>query len=254
MAEAKEITVEEKLKKLYDLQKVMSQIDNLRAVRGELPLEVKDLEDEVAGLETRIANLDNDIKDLNFKINRHKSDIDLAKGQMKKYQDQQNTVRNNREYDNLAKEIEYQGLEIQLSEKRIKEGERDIENKTQELKSTEEYLQGRKQDLDQKREELTSIIADTRAEEEKLMEKAEKLENKIDERLLSAFKRIRKNARNGLSVVTVQRDACGGCFNRIPPQRIADIRTRKRVIVCEYCGRILVDPEINEKKKTAAAE
>ena len=144
MAEAKEITVEEKLKKLYDLQKVMSQIDNLRAVRGELPLEVKDLEDEVAGLETRIANLDNDIKDLNFKINRHKSDIDLAKGQMKKYQDQQNTVRNNREYDNLAKEIEYQGLEIQLSEKRIKEGERDIENKTQELKSTEEYLRARR--------------------------------------------------------------------------------------------------------------
>jgi predicted nucleic acid-binding Zn-ribbon protein len=240
----KEITVEEKLHALYDLQKVVSQIDEIKILRGELPLEVQDLEDEIIGLNTRLENFETEIADIVATIASKKIEIEESRMKIAKYKEQQDNVRNNREYDNLSKEIEFQTLEIELCEKRIREFSAAHESKQSEQKITADQLSERKLDLDQKKAELNEIVSETKQEEEKLREHAKEIELLIEPRLLSAFKRIRKNARNGLAVVYVQRDACGGCFNKIPAQRQMDIRLRKKIIVCEYCGRILVDQEL----------
>ncbi|HLP04678.1 MAG TPA: C4-type zinc ribbon domain-containing protein [Paludibacter sp.] len=240
----KEITVEEKLKALYELQKVVSQIDEIKILRGELPLEVQDLEDEIIGLNTRLEHFETEIADIIATIASKKNEIEDAKLKIARYKEQQDNVRNNREYDNLSKEIEFQTLEIELCEKRIREFTAALENKQNEQKNTSFQLSERQLDLEQKKGELNEIVSETKQEEEKLRNTAKQIELLIEPRLLSAFKRIRKNARNGLAVVYVQRDACGGCFNKIPAQRQLDIRTRKKIIVCEYCGRILVDQEL----------
>jgi predicted nucleic acid-binding Zn-ribbon protein len=242
--ETRETTIEERLKLLYSLQITDSQIDKIRTLRGELPLEVQDLEDEIAGLNTRIQNYENEIHELEENIARKKNEIKDAESLIKKYEAQQMNVRNNREFDSLSKEIEYQTLEIELCNKQIKEFTKQIEEKKETIDRSKEQLEERKKDLATKKEELDAIIADTQKEEEVLLEKSKKLQTLIDSRLLTAYKRIRANARNGLAIVTIQRDACGGCFNKIPPQRQLDIKTRKKIIVCEYCGRILVDEDL----------
>ena len=240
----KEITVEEKLKALYELQKAVSKIDEIKILRGELPLEVQDLEDEIIGLNTRMENFESEIAEIVATIASRKIEIEESKIKIAKYKEQQDNVRNNREYDNLSKEIEFQSLEIELSEKRIREFTAGLETKQVDQKTTAEQLTERKLDLDLKKGELNEIVSETKQEEEKLREHAKEIESLIEPRLVTAFKRIRKNARNGLAVVYVQRDACGGCFNKIPAQRQLDIRLRKKIIVCEYCGRILVDQEL----------
>ncbi|HOO85722.1 MAG TPA: C4-type zinc ribbon domain-containing protein [Prolixibacteraceae bacterium] len=243
---AAEMPIEERLRLLYDLQKVYSEKDKLKILRGELPLEVQDLEDEIAGLKTRVNNYHDDIKNLETAISNRKAAIQESKALIAKYTDQQNNVRNNREFDSLSKEIEFQNLEIELSEKRIKEHTAELSQKTEAIESSKVLLVERETDLDNKQRELEEITEETKIETERLNEKGEKIEANIEERLLTAFRRIRKNARNGLAVVTVERDSCGGCFNKIPPQRQLDIATRKKVIVCEYCGRILVDKDIDQ--------
>jgi predicted nucleic acid-binding Zn-ribbon protein len=240
----KEITVEDKLKALYELQKAVSKIDEIKILRGELPLEVQDLEDEIIGLNTRMENFETEIAEIISTISTKKIEITESKIKIAKYKEQQDNVRNNREYDNLSKEIEFQTLEIELSEKRIREYTAGLETKQQDQKTTASQLTERKLDLDLKKGELNEIVSETKQEEEKLREHAKEIELLIEPRLVTAFKRIRKNARNGLAVVYVQRDACGGCFNKIPAQRQLDIRLRKKIIVCEYCGRILVDQEL----------
>ena len=240
----KDISVEKKLKALYDLQTVNSEIDRIKILRGELPLEVQDLEDEIAGLQTRIENYKEEAKELETAITGKKSEIENSHALVAKYKEQQNNVRNNREYDNLSKEIEFQSLEIELSEKKIREATIAVKAKKDEIERLTTYSEERQIDLKQKKKELNEIVSETKHEEEKLRDEIKKIEDVIEPRLLSAFKRIRKNARNGLAVVYVQRDACGGCFNKIPPQRQMDIRLRKKIIVCEYCGRVLVDPEL----------
>ncbi len=244
--DAKEISVEEKLRALYELQSVYSEGDKIKVLRGELPLEVQDLEDDITGLKTRLSNLEDDIKNLDTAINNKKIAIKDSQALITKYTEQQNNVRNNREYDSLTKEIEFQNLEIQLSEKRIKEFTAELEEKKTMIVTSTTDLSERQMDLEAKQKELEEITSETKIEEEKMKGKSEKIEVFIEPRLLTAFKRIRKNARNGLAVVTIQRDACGGCFNKIPPQRQLDIASRKKIIVCEYCGRILVDDNINE--------
>ena len=239
-----EISVEDKLKLLYQLQGVLSKIDEIRTLRGELPLEVGDLEDEIEGLRTRIAKTEDEIGNIRSNINEHKTNIDLAKGRIAKYQEQLDKVRNNREYDTLSKEIEFQTLEIELSEKRIKEGVAAEQAKEELKQASLQALEDRTRDLEVKQNELEGIVAETKAEEEVLREKSKNLELQIEPRLLASFKRIRKSSRNGLGIVYVQRDACGGCFSKIPPQRQVDVRLRKKIIVCEYCGRILIDPEL----------
>jgi uncharacterized protein len=244
--EEKDISIEEKLRALHELQSVVSAIDKIKVLRGELPLEVQDLEDEIAGLKTRLHNLDDEIRTLESAIAGKKIAIKESQALIVKYTEQQNNVRNNREFDSLAKEIEYQTLEIQLAEKRIKEYTTDMNVKKEAITSSKLELSERNEDLVRKNRELEEITEETKIEEEKLRIKSEKIESFIEPRLLTAFKRIRKNARNGLAVVTIQRDACGGCFNKIPPQRQLDIASRKKIIVCEYCGRILVDEKINQ--------
>ncbi len=239
-----EISIEEKLRALYGLQLVDSEIDKIRTLRGELPLEVQDLEDEVAGLETRIGNLREEIAGLDKAIAKKGLDITDSQALIKKYQEQQDNVRNNREYDSLSKEIEFQSLEIELCNKKIKEFTYQLEEKKAVMEESDKILAERTVDLDIKKKELDDIVADTKKEEETLGEKSVTIEAIIEERLLTAYKRIRSNARNGLAVVTIKRDACGGCFNQIPPQRQLDIKSRKKIIVCEYCGRILVDDDI----------
>ena len=241
---AADMTVEERLRALYDLQKVVTEIDKIRTLRGELPLEVQDLEDEIAGLETRMTNLESDIKNMNDDILAKKNEIKEAGLLIKKYEAQQSNVRNNREFDSLTKEIEFQTLEIELCEKRIREFTAEMKSKNELLESSVKLINERKGDLKAKKAELDEIVAETKTEEERIKSKTKEIEARIDDRLLTAFKRIRKNARNGLAVVTVARDACGGCFNKIPPQRQLDIQLRKKIIVCEYCGRILVDDEL----------
>lgn len=240
----KELTVEERLKALYALQTILSNVDRIKTLRGELPLEVQDLEDEVAGLETRIQNYKNDIDALADGINKQNREIAEANALIEKYTSQQDNVRNNREYDFLSKEIEYQHLNIELANKRINEFNQQIEAKKNDVAAAEEHLADRHHILAEKKNELEQIVSETKQDEEKLREQAKKLEGKIEPRLLTAFKRIRKNARNGLGVVYIQRNACGGCFNRIPAQRQAEIRMHKKIIVCEYCGRIMIDPEL----------
>lgn len=243
-AESKDLTVEERLRALYKLQQVISQIDNLRNIRGELPLEVKDLEDEVAGLETRMERCSSDISDYNQDIANNKIKINEAREVIAKKEEQRMNVANNREYDALTKELEFQQLEIELAEKRIREATSKIEVRNGEMDEAKVKVEERKQDLETKRAELKEIVEETRVEEEKLTKQAKELELQIDDYYLAAFKKLRKNARNGLAVVTVDRDACGGCFHKIPPQRQLDIKMRKKVIVCENCGRILVDANI----------
>ncbi|MCK3686009.1 C4-type zinc ribbon domain-containing protein [Maribellus sp. YY47] len=243
--EDKDISIEEKLRALHELQSVVSEVDKIKTLRGELPLEVQDLEDEIAGLKTRLVNLDDEIKNLDTAINNKKIAIKDSQGLITKYTEQQNNVRNNREFDSLSKEIEFQNLEIELSEKRIKEFTAEMAAKKEAIGASKTQLKEREEDLERKKNELQEITEETKIEEEKLKAKAEKIESFIEPRLLTAFKRIRKNARNGLAVVTIQRDACGGCFANIPPQRQLDIASRKKIIVCEYCGRILVDEKIN---------
>ncbi len=239
-----EISVEERLRALYSLQLVDSEIDKIKTLRGELPLEVQDLEDEIAGLETRLNNLKDEVRNLEKSISGKNNEITEAQALIKKYEEQQKNVRNNREYDSLSKEIEYQTLEIELCNKKIREFTAQIEEKKELIANSEAQLAERKSDLETKQSELEEITSDTLKEEETLLKKSEKIESMIEERLLAAYKRIRGNARNGLAVVSIQRDACGGCFNQIPPQRQLDIKSRKKIIVCEYCGRILVDDEI----------
>ena len=239
-----DFSVEEKLRALYQLQSMLSEIDKIKTLRGELPLELQDLEDEVAGLGTRIEKIQNEIAELKANVVNKKIEIEAAKVSVEKYKSQQENVRNNREYDVLSKEIEFQSLEIELCEKRIREAQAAEKAKNEELERSTEALEERKQDLEAKKAELEEIVSETKQEEERLREKAKALETTIEPRLLQAFKRIRKNSRNGLGVVYVQRDACGGCFNKIPPQKQLDIRSRKKIIVCEYCGRIMVDPEL----------
>ncbi len=240
------VTIEEKLRALHELQTVASEIDKIKTLRGELPLEVQDLEDEIAGLKTRLVNLDDEIKNLDTSINNKNIAIKESKALIEKYTEQQNNVRNNREFDSLSKEIEFQTLEIELSEKRIKEFSAEMAQKKDTISASKNQLKEREEDLKRKKKELEEITEETKIEEEKLKAKSAKIESFIEPRLLMAFKRIRKNARNGLAVVTIQRDACGGCFNKIPPQRQLDIASRKKIIVCEYCGRILVDEKIDE--------
>ena len=239
-----EMSVEQKLKALYQLQTMLSEIDKIKTLRGELPLEVQDLEDEVAGLSTRIEKIQNEIADLKTSVATKRIEIETAKASIEKYKAQQDNVRNNREYDVLSKEIEFQSLEVELCEKRIREALAAEKAKNEEIERSNVALEEREKDLEAKKAELEEIVSETKQEEEKLREKAKVLETTIEPRLLQAFKRIRKNSRNGLGVVYVQRDACGGCFNKIPPQKQLDIRSRKKVIVCEYCGRIMVDPEL----------
>ena len=254
-----DLSVEEKLKTLYQLQTALSSIDEKRALRGELPLEVQDLEDEIEGLTTRVVKIKNEIDEFQRAITMKNGEINDAKASVERYQAQLNEVKNNREYDTLSKEIEFQTLEIELCNKKIREANARIAEKREELAANEELINEREGDLEVKKGELEEIMTETRAEEDKLKEKVKDLESKIENRLLTSFKRIRKNARNGLGIVYVQRDACGGCFNKIPPQRQLDIKMHKKIIVCEYCGRIMIDPELagvkidkvtGEEKKT----
>ena len=239
-----DLSVEEKLKTLYQLQTALSSIDEKRALRGELPLEVQDLEDEIEGLTTRVEKIQNDINEFERAIVQKKGEIADAEQSVARYKEQLNEVKNNREYDTLSKEIEFQTLEIELCNKKIREANARIAEKKEELAANQEVIKEREGDLELKKGELDEIMEETRAEEDKLKEKVKDLESKIETRLLTSFKRIRKNARNGLGIVYVQRDACGGCFNKIPPQRQLDIKMHKKIIVCEYCGRIMIDPEL----------
>lgn len=239
-----EITIEKRLIALYSLQQSDSQIDKIRIVRGELPLEVQDLEDEIAGLETRVNNYKEETESFKKQVSDKENAIKESETMIKKYEKQQMNVRNNREYDSLSKEMEFQTLEIQLSEKRIKETNFKLDTIKEEIEKSNEILTERKSDLAAKKAELDDIVADTKKEESDLIAKSDKNQKYIEDRLLTAYQRIRKNARNGLAVVQIERDACGGCFNKIPPQSQLDIRMHKKIIVCEYCGRILVDEEI----------
>lgn len=249
-----DMSVEQKLKALYQLQTLLTEIDKIKTLRGELPLEVQDLEDEIEGLTTRLSNYSAEIKDLEEGIAEKKKVIEEAQTAIERYKAQLNDVRNNREYDMLSKEIEFQTLEVELQNKKITEARHSIEAKQADIAEGQQQLEERRTDLDAKKVELDDIISETKAEEEKLREKAKALELTIEPRLLTAFKRIRKSSRNGLGIVYVQRDACGGCFNKIPPQRQLDIRMRKKIIVCEYCGRIMIDPELAGVKVDKPAE
>lgn len=238
------LSVEQRLKSLYQLQTILSEIDRIKTIRGELPLEVKDLEDNIAGLNTRVANYSNEIAELENSLSSEKAKIANCEALIARYKEQLDNVRNNREFDLLTKEIEFQDLEIQLCEKHINDYSRAIENKKADIAATRDKLADSEHILEEKRAELNEIVSETRQEEDNLRDQAKALEPSIDERTLAAFKRIRKNAHNGLGIVYVQRNACGGCFNRIPPQKQMEIKMHKKVIVCEYCGRIMIDPEL----------
>ncbi len=241
----KELTVEERLKLLYNLQAILSEVDRIKQLRGELPREVEDLENEIAGLHTRIGKYEAEIAAIEADIEKKRQERDNAMTLIDKFTHDQDNVRNSREFDYLSKEIEYQGLNIELAEKNINEGARRIEAIKVEIERTRVLVDDKEHVLETKRGELSEIVSETKQNEEKLRDKAKRLENKItDQRLLAAFKRIRQNARNGLGIVYVQRNACGGCYNSIPPQRQLEIKMRKKIIVCEYCGRILIDPEL----------
>ena len=251
-----EYTVEEKLQSLYQLQTMLTEIDKIKTLRGELPLEVQDLEDEIAGLTTRIEKASADVVEMSKGVAENKNAIEVSRAQIAKYQEQQDHVSNNREFDSLNKEIEFKNLEVELAEKRIREFTAAINAKKEDIENNKALVEEKKQDLEVKKSELQEIIEENRQEEERLREKCKNLELNIEPRLLQSFKRIRNNTRNGLGIVYVQRESCGGCFNKIPPQRQLDIRMRKKIIVCEYCGRIMIDPELagvkEEVKKVEA--
>ena len=251
-----ELSVEEKLTSLYQLQTMLSEIDKIKTLRGELPLEVQDLEDELAGLSTRIEKIQVELTQLSKGIAENKVAMEKSKGLIAKFTEQQNNVRNNREFDSLNKEIEYETLNIELAEKHIRDYTAAMAAKNEEQAHSQELIAEKQQDLEIKKSELEEIIEETRQEEDKLRERCKNLEQTIEPRLLQSFKRIRNNTRNGLGIVYVQRESCGGCFNKIPPQRQLDIRMRKKIIVCEYCGRIMIDPElagVKEEPKQAEA-
>tara|TARA_B100000795_G_C22805739_1_gene444776 strand:+ start:5388 stop:6146 length:759 start_codon:yes stop_codon:yes gene_type:complete len=247
MAKAKEVTVEDKLKALYKLQLIDTKIDKIKIVRGELPLEVQDLADEITGLQTRIDKVNEEVAELDQNVSDKKNLIVESEGAIVKYKEQQNNVRNNREYDSLSKEIEFQTLEIELANKRVKEAKAKIDHKKDSLTESVVKVDARKEDHALKQNELDNIVSETEKEEESLGKLSVKAEGVIEERLVIAYKRVRGSVRNGLAVVSVERESCGGCFNKIPPQRQLDIRLRKKVLVCEHCGRILVDPELAEE-------
>ena len=251
-----EYSVEEKLQSLFQLQTMLTEIDKIKTLRGELPLEVQDLEDEIAGLTTRIEKASADVVEMSKGVAENKNTIEVSKQAVNKYQEQQDHVSNNREFDSLNKEIEFKNLEIELAEKRIREFTNAINAKKEEIENNRALVAEKQQDLEVKKSELQEIIEENRQEEERLREKCKNLELNIEPRLLQSFKRIRNNTRNGLGIVYVQRESCGGCFNKIPPQRQLDIRMRKKIIVCEYCGRIMIDPELagvkEEVKKVEA--
>lgn len=242
-----ELSVEDRLKSLYQLQKVMSKIDEIKILRGDLPIEIQDLEDEVLGLHTRLERYTTEIKDNEKKIAAGKNAIEEAKLKLDKKAEQQKQVVNNREYEILSKEIENLELDIQIYEKNINDANYEIENKKSELEALSALIEEKNEDLRLKKTELDQIIVETKKEEEDLRVSAKNLEDGIDNRLLTAFKRIRKNARNGLAVVPIERNACSGCFSKVPPQRQLDIRQRKKIIVCENCGRIIVDHEMTDE-------
>lgn len=239
-----DISVEDKLKSLYKLQSYLSEIDRIKTLRGELPLEVADLDDEIAGLGTRINNFELEMKQLDDNIKLQKGKIESSKMKIEKYNTQLDNVRNSKEYDHLSKEIEFETLEIELSEKHAREYKQETESISEQIETAAGLLKDKTSDLEHKKKELDDIVSETKAQEEKIRERAKKTETTIEPRLLAAFKRIRKNARNGLGVVPIQRGACGGCFNKIPPQKQMDIKLGKKIIVCEYCGRIMIDPEM----------
>ena len=249
-----DMTVEEKLKALYQLQTIYSEIDKIKTLRGELPLEVQDLEDEIAGLQTRVNNYQTDLNTMKAADNEHRRTIDKAQALVDKYTKDLDNVRNNREFDALNKEIEFENLEIELANKRLREGAAKQRICLEEIEKIKAVIADKEVTLDDKKSELDDIISETRQKEEELREQAKKKELMIEPRLLMSYKRIRKNSRNGLGIVYVQRDVCGGCFNKIPPQRQLDIKMRKKVIVCEYCGRIMIDPELAGVKIVAPEE
>lgn len=241
--------VEKKMIALWQLQQTLSEIDKIKTLRGELPLEVKDLEDDIAGLETRLANFTTASKTLSQSVTSEKHNIAEANELLEKYKEQLDSVRNNREYENLTRQVEYQELTIQLSEKKIKEYNTELSARKADIADIKKQLEERKNDFEVKKAELETIIEETRQEEEGLRAKAQKIETEIEPRLLAAFKRIRKGAFNGLAVVTVERKACGGCFNKIPDQVQLDVQLHKKIIICEYCGRILVDGEMMHEEQ-----
>ena len=246
-----EYSVEEKLQSLYQLQTMLTEIDKIKTLRGELPLEVQDLEDEIAGLTTRIEKASADVVEMTKGVAENKNTIEVSKAAISKYQEQQDHVSNNREFDSLNKEIEFKNLEVELAEKRIREFTAAINAKKEDIEANRALVAEKQQDLEIKKSELQEIIEENRQEEERLRERCKALELNIEPRLLQSFKRIRNNTRNGLGIVYVQRESCGGCFNKIPPQRQLDIRMRKKIIVCEYCGRIMIDPELAGVKEEA---
>lgn len=240
----KEVQVEDKLRTLYNLQVKMSEVDKIKILRGELPLEVSDLEDEIIGLKTRLGKYDTDLKEFETVIGQQKQKIVDCNLKIEKYKEQLDNVRNNREYDHLSKEVEFETLEIELAEKRIKEFTANAKALKEQIEKSKIFLEERSADLKQKKEELDEIVTETKQQEEQLREEIKTIEADADPRLLQAFKRIRKSARNGLALVAIERGACGGCFNKIPPQKQMDIKLGKKVIVCEYCGRVMIDPEL----------
>lgn len=240
----KEITVEDKLITLYDLQTKLSEVDKIKILRGELPLEVSDLDDEIAGLKTRISKYEADVKEFEAAVSQQKQKAQESTLKIDKYKEQLDNVRNNREYDHLSKEVEFETLEIELVEKRTREFAQNIKTLKEEIDKSKEFLADRTIDLNQKRAELDEIVGETKQQEEQLREEVKQIEVNVEPRLLQAFKRIRKSARNGLAIVPIERGACGGCYNKIPPQKQLDIKIGKKILVCEYCGRIMIDPEM----------
>lgn len=239
-----EVSVEEKLRTLYLLQTKLSEIDKIKTLRGELPLEVSDLDDEIAGLKTRIEKYKADLKAAETNVTGQKQKIQESNAKIEKYKAQLDNVRNNREFDHLSKEVEFETLEIELAEKRVREFSFETKNLSEQIAKSQDLLNEKTIDLNHKKEELDEIVSETKQQEEVIREEVKIIETKIEPRLLTAFRRIRKSARNGLAIVTLQRGACGGCFNKIPPQRQMDIKLGKKIIVCEYCGRIMVDEEL----------
>jgi len=248
-AAKQEFSIEDKLNALHQLQSIDSEIDKIRTVRGELPLEVQDLEDDLKGLETRIVKIDADLEDKEKFVSSRKLAIKEAEELVKKYNKQLGSIKNNREYDSLSKEIEFQNLEIELANKKINDNLAKVEFLNQTKATATEQFNERKEIFEEKKKELDNIVSETEKEEKSLLKKSEQAEKVVDDRLLSAYKRIRKNSRNGLAVVSVERDACGGCFSKIPPQRQLDIKAHKKIIVCEHCGRILIDSQMFEPKE-----
>jgi len=246
---AKDFSIEEKLTAVLSLQKIDSKIDEIKTLKGELPMEVKDLEDDVEGLQTRVQNIESEIAKMNEYIESRKEAKKEAEALIKKYEKQQDNVKNSREFEAITKEIEMQGLEIRLCEKNIKDTTFELQERQVVKTQTENLLAGKMETLVQKQKELEKIIKETEKEEAELVKQSAAAKEKVDERLLTAYERIRGNFRNGLAVVPVMRDSCGGCFNIIPPQRQAEIHQRKKIIVCEHCGRVLVDNELNESVK-----